>query len=273
MDQIRKCTEWVTAHKIVSLTILLVLLVCASALRYVLNVTAGQISDPIVKGDIIDAVYGIGTITPYNRFSFNPLVGRTVDKIFVLEGDHVKKGTVIARTQEGELERAPFEGTVNFLPYRAGENVYSTTPMMILTDMSHVYIVVSMEQQGALRVKPGQTAKISIDSLRQHTFEGKVSAVYSYSSSFLARIDAVDLPPSVLPDMTCDVAMVISVHKNVLLIPVVAFENGHVWVKRGRSLPRQIEVNLGVSDGTSAEVTSGDLHPGDRLMIRRQVTP
>jgi hypothetical protein len=144
--------------------------------------------------------------------------------------------------------------------------------MIIITDMSESYILVTMEQQGALRVKVGQKALISFDSMRHVSFEGKVSAVYSYSSNFLARIDAVNLPESILPDMTCDVAIEIIEKSNALLIPVVAFENGHVWVKQKRSIPKKISVKLGVSDGTWAEVLSGELHVLDQVMIKTKAS-
>ena len=65
----------------------------------------------------------------------------------------------------------------------------------------------------------GQDGEAELRFLRQQTFEGKVAAVYSYSNNFLARIDSVNLPDSILPDMTCDVAIVIAVHENALLIP------------------------------------------------------
>lgn len=233
---------------------------------------AGRLSEPIQRGTIVDAVYGIGTVTATRRMSYNPLVGNNVRQNFVREGDQVKKGGLLAQTDDGNMLRAPFDGIMNYLPYRPGENAYATTPMFIFTDMTNRYIVVSMEQQGALRVMVGQDAKLSFDSLRQKTYDGKVAAVYSYSNNFLARIDSVDLPAPVLPDMTCDVAIVIGVHKNALLIPVVAFDNGKVWVKRGKSLPHPVPVKLGVIDGTSAEVLDGDIQAGDQVMIRDKVS-
>lgn len=273
MDRFRIVVEWLGRHKIFSGIALLIAMVVSVALRHASQVSNGTLSAPLHRGEITDAVYGIGTVTPYHRMSYNPLVGSTLEKIFVAEGDLVAKGTPLLRAMEGITLRAPFDGTVNFLPYKVGENVYSSAPMMILTDMTHLYVVVSMEQQGALRVKPGQAAKISFDSIRDRTFEGKVSAVYSYSSNFLARIDGVNFPASILPDMTCDVAIVIGVHKSALLIPLAAFEDGRVFVKRGRALPRAVAVTVGVTDGTWAEVSSGDLESGDRVLIRKQVPP
>jgi multidrug efflux pump subunit AcrA (membrane-fusion protein) len=272
MDQLRSIFEWIAARKYLSIVVVIVLISFLLFIRHWRHVSNGQISEPLTRGKIVDAVYGIGTVTPYKRFSFNPLVGTTVEKSFVIEGDSITKGKPLFQTENGMIYRAPFDGIVNYYPYRNGENTYATVPMMILTDMKDRYIVVSVEQQGALRVKPGQIAKISFDSLRQETFEGKVSAVYSYASNFLARVDSISLPETILPDMACDVAIVISVHENALLIPVTAYENGGVWVKRGHGLARLTPVRLGVTDGIWAEVLSGDVKPGDRVMIRKQVS-
>lgn len=267
----RKIVEWIGTHKILSALGALVLILAIVVGRKVSHASQGQMSEPLVRGMILDAVYGIGTVTAMHRLSFNPLVGDTIGKTFVTEGDFVKKGNPLITTSTGNLLKAPFDGVVNFLPYRPGENAYATAPMMVFTDMTNRYVVVSMEQQGALRVRVGQPTKISFDSLRQKSFEGKVAAVYSYNNSFLARIDAVELPPSILPDMTCDVAIVIEAHENALLIPAAAFDSGHVWVKRGSSLPKVVPIKLGVVDGAMAEVVEGDLQPGDRVMIRKDV--
>lgn len=273
MDQLRKVIEWITHHKILSSIIAVLLITLFVTTRYVLHANAGKSSPPLEKGNIIDAVYGIGTVTAKQRLSFNPLVGNTVREMYVREGDKVPKGTLLAKTEDGNKILAPFDGVVNYLPYRQGENTYTTTPLLVFTDLTDLYVVVSLEQQGALKIKAGQTAKLSFDSLREETYEGKVSAIYSYGNNFLARIDDVKLPDNILPDMTCDVAIVVGTHENVLLLPIVAFDNGKVWVKRGNSLPHAIPVKLGINDGVHAEVLEGDLKPGDHVMIRAQVSP
>ena len=271
MDKIRSVLEWIVRRKYLSSFIGLLLLGGLLTVRYVAHASSGQMSDPIERGSITDAVYGIGTVTATNRISFNPMVGATLSQIFVREGDRVKKGMSLIRTDDGNIFKAPFDGVANYFPYHRGENALTSSPMLVVTDMANRYIVVNMEQQGAIRVKVGQTAKLSFDSLRKTTYEGKVAAVYSYANNFLARIDAVDLPDSILPDMTCDVAIVISVHENALLVPIAAFDNGHVWVKRANGLPHEIPVEIGVNDGNLIEVTKGDLESGDRVMIRQQV--
>jgi hypothetical protein len=140
-----------------------------------------------------------------------------------------------------------------------------------VTDLADRYLVVSLEQQGALRVRAGQKAKLSFDSLRDQSYEGAVQSVYSYNGNFLARIDVSALPSEVLPDMTADVAIVIREIPDALVVPVAAFEDGYLWVKHGRGLPAKRAVTLGVVDGTVAQVTSGAVVAGDRLLIRNKV--
>jgi len=271
MDKLRAIGEWIARRKYLSSFIAILFIAAVVVARYLAFVNSGTLSEPIQRGKIIDAVYGIGTVTPNKRLSVNPMVANTLRKIFVREGDRVKQGAPLYMTDDGNKINAPFDGVANYSPYRVGENAYTTAPVLVFTDLSDLYVVVSMEQQGALRVKVGQDVKLSFDSLRKQNFEGKVNAVYSYSNNFLARIDSIQLPPSVLPDMTCDVAIVIGIHDNALLIPTAAFDNGKVWVKRGDGLPHRVSVKLGVTDGATSEVLEGDLQPGDRVMIRTQV--
>ena len=232
--------------------------------------SAGALSSPLERGKIVDAVYGIGTVTATRSFSIKPGVVTTLRNLYVKEGDSVRKGQNLLDI-DNVMYRAPFDGVINFLPFKIGENVFAQLPVLVLTDLKDRYCVVTMEQQGALRVRAGQKAKLSFDSMRNATYDGVVQSVYSYNSNFLARIDVSDLPMEILPDMTTDVAIIIREITDALLIPVAAFEDGFVWVKRGHALPSKVAVKLGVVDGMLAEVTSGDLQPGDRLMIRRKV--
>jgi multidrug efflux pump subunit AcrA (membrane-fusion protein) len=273
MDLLRAFIELIARRKIWSLFIF-VAVITGTIYSYRLRMSfEGIESATLQRGNIIDAVYAIGTVTVIKRLTINPLIGNNLRETYVREGDRVKKGAPLIALDPGITFRAPFDGVVNYAPYRVGENTVASVPLMVFTDMSHVYVVATMEQQGALRIKVGQIARISFDSLRGEVFEGKVSAVYSYANNFLARIDSVNLPDFVLPDMTCDVAIVVEEKKDVLLIPIAAFDSGQVWVKRGHKPPFPVPVQLGVNDGLMSEVISGDLHPGDHVMIRKEIGP
>jgi multidrug efflux pump subunit AcrA (membrane-fusion protein) len=131
--------------------------------------------------------------------------------------------------------------------------------------------LVNLEQQGAIRVRRGQVARLSFEGMRNQTFEGKVESVYSHDTNFLVRIDTSKLPPQVLPGMTADVAIGIQEHDDALLIPVAAMTADSVYLKRSTGGTKQVKVKTGIIDGAMAEVLSGDVHPGDRLVIQKKV--
>ena len=230
-------------------------------------VAEAGLSEPLKKGLIQESVYGIGTVTANRSYQMKTGVTSTVLKLFVREGDEVKKGARLVELDGIGVLTAPFDGTVTSLSFKVGETVFSQSVVMTVTNLSDRYLVVSLEQQAALRVARGMPVRLSIDSLRDQRFTGTVESVYSNGTDFLARIGASDLPARVLPGMTADVAISIRENPDVLLVPVAALTDDGVRVKRGQGSPFKVEVKTGIIDGAMAELVSGDLREGDRLVI------
>src|SRR5690606_36202808 len=110
-------------------------------------------------------------------------------------------------------------------------SVFPNSEILTITNLNDRYMVVSMEQQGALRVRRGQYARLSFDSIREKTFQGIVESIYSQGNDFLARINLENLPYNILPGMTADVAIAIKEHKDVLLVPIAALGDGAVYLR------------------------------------------
>lgn len=231
------------------------------------------LTPPLKKGSILESVYGIGTVTATKSYQIRSGITSTVVRLFVREGDSVKKGDKLAAMDPPTVFLAPFDGTVTYLPVKVGENVFAQAVIMNVVDLADRYLVVTLEQQGALRVRQGQKSKLSFDSLRNETFDGVVESIYSHDNSFLVRIQTPHLPPQILPGMTVDVSIGINEKKDVLLAPVAAIEDGKVYVQRGSSRPILVKVKTGIVDGATAEVISDELREEDRLVIRKKVGP
>lgn len=229
-----------------------------------INLTA-----PITRGNIIEAVYGIGTVKANRSYELRVGIAGNLQNVFVREGDEVMKGQKLVSI-DGNVMRAPFKGVLASLPFKEGEIVFPQNVVLTLIDFTDRYMVVSLEQAAAIRVKQGQQTKLSFDSLRTKTFEGKVEAIYSYRDEFLARIGIAHLPRQILPGMTADVAIGISKQKNVLLIPVTALESGHVFIQDKLGQKKKIPVKIGIIDNLKAEILSGNIKEGDRLIIREK---
>ncbi len=216
-------------------------------------------------GLLVQAVYGIGTVTARHTFDLKLGVSDTLEKLYVQEGDAVPKGAPLVALADLPAVRAPFAGVVTSLPFKEGETLFPQIPVLTLTDLKNPYIVVSLEQEGALRVRRGQSAVISFETLRDDRLQGTVSAIYPKDGEFLVNIEVPQMPEGALVGMTTDVAIQVESRPNALQVPLAAVDQGAVRVKRGDET-LTLPVKLGAQDGTWAEVTQGDLRPTDTLL-------
>jgi multidrug efflux pump subunit AcrA (membrane-fusion protein) len=219
------------------------------------------------RGDLVEAVYGLGTVTSSRTFQLKVGVSSTIEDVYVKEGDQVKARDPLLKIRDTGVATAPFEGTVTSVRLTKGENVFPQAVILTMSDLSNRYIAVSLEQEGALRVIKGQKARLSFESLRQNKYEGQVRAIFPSDGQFIVHVNVGDLPRSVLPGMTADVAIEINQRKGVLMIPLASWSNGKVTVIENRQQKRK-DVSIGAIDGQWAEVTGGDVKEGDLLMVR-----
>jgi hypothetical protein len=259
---LRRRRIWIPA----ALAILLLAALVGARIRFNAQISTAKAR----RGPIVEAVYGIGTVTATKTYQLRFATAQTVRGIFAREGDPVQAGQTLIAT-EGELTRthiAPFAGTITALPYRIGEVVPPGSPVLTLTDLSDRYVVVSLEQQGAIRVARGQPAVLSFESLRDRSFHGTVRTVFSNESQFLVHVVVPDLPPRILPGMTADVAIEAARRENAVLVPVVAVAGGSVTVVTGTGRTK-VPVKLGTVDGDWAEVLDSGLAGDEDLLVSK----
>lgn len=171
------------------LSVLLLAIGVTSAVYYYRN-NKYEIVHP-KKGDIIEAVYGLGKVKSNNRFEVILGVISTVKNRFVNEGDLVEKGAPLIELDDA-IFRAPFRGTVTYVSLYKGETAVPHIPILRLEDLNSCYIELSLEQQSMLRVKLGQPAKVSFESIRGKVLSGKVTAIFPREDEFLTRILSMD---------------------------------------------------------------------------------
>lgn len=223
------------------------------------------------RGDITEAVYGLGKVRSVHRFEVRIGVVSTVKKLFVREGQFVKAGEKLIEFDSNALFRAPFDGTVTFVNNYDGEIAVPQVTVVRLEDLKERFVELSLEQEGALRIQPGQPAKVSLETVRGTVLNGKVSALYSRNDEFLARIDVAGWDDSVLPGMTADVIVEIGKIQNALLIPVKAIQSGMVLIRRGGKR-QKVKVEIDHVDGVMAEIKEGNLNLDDEVILRKVET-
>ncbi|HEX4923226.1 MAG TPA: efflux RND transporter periplasmic adaptor subunit [Bdellovibrionales bacterium] len=218
------------------------------------------------KGDITEAVYGLGKVKSNKIYELKIGVTSGLSALFAQEGDRVQKGQRLLRLDEGSVVSAPFAGTITVLPFHEGENIFPQAVIVRVEDLDDLYVEVSLEQLGALRVRPAQDARLTLESLRGVVVSGKVESIFPKDDQFVVRINTEKLPKEVLPGMTADVAIEVGRRTGVLLLPLGGLTNGRVTVIRdGRR--RKVPVKIGIVDGNWAEVIEGDVKPGDQVLI------
>ncbi|QQR81901.1 MAG: efflux RND transporter periplasmic adaptor subunit [Deltaproteobacteria bacterium] len=217
-------------------------------------------------GPIVESVYGIGTVTARKTYQLKLGITATLDHLYVEEGQFVAAGAPLVDLDSKMKFTAPFSGTVTSLPFKVGESIFPQVPILTLMDLKDLYVVVSLEQQGALRISKGQPVKLSFESLRGQKNSGVVRSLFPNNGEFFAHIDVENLPPAILPGMTADVAIEVGRKEKALLVPVSSISSGHVVVKRN-GLKKKVPVQVGIIDGEMAEIISGDLTPEDQIQI------
>lgn len=216
-------------------------------------------------GPIVEAIYGLGKVKTDRVYEVKLGVIKVIRKIYVREGETVRKGDRLVRFDGDLVFTAPFNGTVTLVAFHENQSVFPQQPVVRVEDLSTKYIEVSLEQQGALRVRPGLPVRVVFESVRGEVLKGKVSAIFSRNEEFLAHID-VPLADNILPGMTADVAIEVSHKDKALLVPLSAITDGRVRVKRDGKR-KTIKLTIGSIDGNWAEVLDGDITVNDEVLI------
>lgn len=217
-------------------------------------------------GPIVEAIYGLGKVKTDRYYEVKLGVPLTVEKLYVREGESVVAGQPLIRFEGGPVFKAPYRGTVTQIAFREAQPVFPQQTAVRLDDLSTKFIEVSLEQQGALRVRPGQPVKVVFEGIRGEVLQGTVAAIFSRNDEFLAQI-RVPLSDNILPGMTADVSIEAGRRENALLVPVSAISDGRVHVLRdGKRIT--LKLKIGGIDGSWAEVEEGDLRDSDRVIVR-----
>ncbi|XDD53409.1 efflux RND transporter periplasmic adaptor subunit [Leptospira sp. WS4.C2] len=221
----------------------------------------------VERGSLVEAVYALGTVKPVESYSLKFGIAASVREIFVEEGQSVTKGQALLVNDSGITFRSPFNGTLTKLNVAKNETAMPGLPLLEIQNLKEVYISVSLDQESALRVKPGQQAQLSFESIRGNVYKGKVERIYPSNGQFLVRIEPHELPQGILPDMTTDVAIEVSSKENVILVPLVAVDRGKL-VRFRNGKRDKIEIRIGAINSEYGELIQGDLKEGDEVLVK-----
>ena len=182
--------------------------------------------------------------------------------------------------------RSPIDGMVLSRPVELGSPVSSIlnlgasgTLVLVLGDISRVYVKGNVDEADIGMVRLNQPARIKVETFREKQFDGKVTQISPMGTdkdnvvSFEVKVSIDNPGGELLANMTANAEIILEQHRNTLVIPESAIvydtkRNASVDVvvpsaKTGRER-RPIEV--GVSNGTRTQVLSG-LTEGQKIVL------
>ena len=197
----------------------------------------------------------------------------------------VKRAQAQINVSSAGLERttltAPFAGIVARVTGEIGEYTtpsppgIATPPAVDLIDDTCLYVSAPMDEVDAPRIKPGQSARITLDALAGQSFAGKIRRVAPYVTEVEKQARTVDVeadfdtPPqqALLVGYSADIEAVIERRENVLRIPTQAIQqDGTALVLGANNTLESRVLKTGLANWAFTEVVSG-LNVGDRVVL------
>ncbi len=219
------------------------------------------------KRDISRSVYGLGSVESSDEFNLRFGVSANLTRLYVEEGDYVKKGDLLVARDTSLTFSAPFDGVVSSVYYKEDELVPAGQTVLTVTGLASMHITLSLNQNSVIHVKKGQKALVSFESLRGEEFVGTVASIYPSDGDFMVKLKITDLPSSIMPGMSCDIAIETGVRKDVLLIPAHSVQDGIVMVKRdGRTIKNKVSIQP--VNSSYVEVVEGDILLSDTILLK-----
>lgn len=181
---------------------------------------------------------------------------------------------------------SPIDGVVSERNVQSGQiissgisNVGGGTRVMVLSDLTRLFILASVDESDIGKVELGQKVIITADAFPGKRFFGEIERIatkginVSNVVTFEVKIEVQGRDRLLLkPEMTANVEIIVAEKEEALLVPseaVLGKEQEHfVRVKKDDGSVEERPVQTGISDGVVTEITSG-LNQGDTVLYRK----
>jgi len=181
---------------------------------------------------------------------------------------------------------SPMDGVVSALNVQKGmiiasaiTNVGGGSTVLTLSDLSHVFVLASVDESDIGKVALDQNVNVTADSYPGVVLHGKVVRIatrgvnVSNVVTFEVKIEVLGPKKKLLkPEMIASVQIISAEKEDVLVVPTLAV------TRKGRTLMATViddkgmkeerKVEVGLSDGDRWEVTSG-LNEGDTVLVQQ----
>jgi len=212
--------------------------------------------------------------------------------------------TILGRQAELEAARvnlgytnivSPVSGTVVSRNVTMGQTVAASfqtpTLFLIATDLTKMQVDVNISESDIGGITQGDSATFTVEAFPERVFSGVVTQVRQ-SPQTVQNVVTYDVVVTLAnsdlalkPGMTATTRIIVARRRNVVRVPdqalryvpgglgnVRAAGPTQVWVVRGGRAV-SVPVTVGLDDDTNAEIVSGDLAPGGRVIVSEHTGP
>ena len=203
----------------------------------------------------------------------------------------VEKARAALQRYETDLRYAtitsPMNGLVLSRDVEVGDAVSSililgsqATLVMMLGDVSEVYVLGKVDEVDIGRVFIGQRARIVVESFKEKSFEGQVTKISPLGkekenvTTFEVRVSIQNPGGELKTNMTANAEIILEEKKGVLRVPesAVLYDKDRrpsleVPDPRAKGGKRKVAVKLGISNGVKTELLEG-LKEGDQVVLQ-----
>lgn len=179
---------------------------------------------------------------------------------------------------EVELERteirAPFDGVLGARLVAPGDRVDRETPLISLQSVDRLRLVFAVPEIALSVVRVGTPFHVRVASLPGESFAGEVyfvaPALNTETRQLLLKGWVPNPEGKLRPGLFANIKVEVAHHTGALTVPetAVAYDTRgpHVWRVDAKGSAERVPVEVGIRQNGRAEITSGDLHAGDRVV-------
>ncbi len=235
------------------------------------NIIPVKIVKPIYKNleellELTGDVRGLSEAKVYSKVS-----GKLQEKKKDV-GDIVPKNDAVALVDRDEPAfeykpsevNSPISGVITQYFLDIGEAVTPQSPVFEVASIDKVKITVNVTENEIPKIKKGLSSRFTVDAYPEKIFYGEVSKI-SQSVNLQTRTSQIEIAVSnedglLKPGMFAKIKLILSVHKDVLSIPVDAIgetdSEKYVYVIEGVVARKKI-IKPGISQNNFVEVLTG----------------
>lgn len=255
----------------------------------------------VTRGSIKAQIATTGVVEPRNRLEIKPPVAGRIDKVFVKEGQNVRKGQVLAEMSSSDraalLDAARAKGAAEFKKWEdvykpapiisplngfiiqravePGQTVTVNDPILVMADRLIVKGEVDETDIGSIRL--GQVVNIELDAYPGKVINGEVEHI-AFESTTVNNVNIykVDILPETVPKffragMSATVNFILREKENILLVPMNVVKKignkSYVFIlPKDAKQPEAVQIKTGLENDINVEIVSG-LSEGDEVIV------